>query len=424
MIPTLAHSANTTNREYDPFSAPPPANSWNNSYQNRNEMVPVNTQNQSNQWVVDKQRLNDSSHNTEPPPTHVAQSVHNANGAVPFGLSPQMHQGIPQHHQQYLVSQSQSHTQPQTQNPQSNMHMQTAPSALVANNNNNTQSTPFDVFASNSQIDSSAGVDVSDALDFIVFDQNEQSEQVITTTAPCDVPTFEERSNPPLSFPKPIEVTQVPPLDPLSSIPALSKADANHAAYKDSEDTVESIEKRKVLISQTLANHAPSTASPLPNPANIHSSGYILTRISFRTLLFKSWKQSFWIRHGPTSLVLFRNREQFEDWKLNPFHTQKERDYLVRLKIDFCGDLINISGCRGYKITSVKRKAYGRRTSDLLLHFKLERHMDYGATIAACFGSQNVAEVESLRRSVLVCIKNARSAASSMIVTAQEDPSE
>ena len=70
------------------------------------------------------------------------------------------------------------------------------------------------------------------------------------------------------------------------------------------------------------------------------------------------------------------------------------------------------------------RKAYGRRNSDTLLHFKLERHMNYGATIAACFGSQNVAKVKSLRRSVLICIKNARSAASSMVVTAQEDPSE
>ena len=52
------------------------------------------------------------------------------------------------------------------------------------------------------------------------------------------------------------------------------------------------------------------------------------------------------------------------------------------------------------------------------------RHMNHGATIAACFGSQNVAKVKSLRRSVLICIKNARSAASSMVVTAQEDPSE
>ena len=47
--------------------------------------------------------------------------------------------------------------------------------------------------------------------------------------------------------------------------------------------------------------------------------------------------------------------------------------------------------------------------------------MNYGTTIAACFGSQNVAKVKSLQRSVLVCIKNARSAASSMVVTAQED---
>ena len=50
--------------------------------------------------------------------------------------------------------------------------------------------------------------------------------------------------------------------------------------------------------------------------------------------------------------------------------------------------------------------------------------MNNGATIAACFGSQNVAKVKSLRRSVLIYIKNARSAASSMVVTAQEDPSE
>lgn len=198
-----------------------------------------------------------------------------------------------------------------------------------------------------------------------------------------------------------------------------SRAAPNNDQYAPRE---EDVEKQKEEISRLLARTAGPEASPLPNASLIGPRGFILTRISFRTLLLKRWKQSFWAKYGPTTLLLFRSKAQFDDWKNNPYHNQRERDFLVRMKIDFCGDLMDIAGCRGYKITSVKKKAYGRRECDMLMHFKLERHMDYGATIAACFGSQDVSEVEKLRRVIVECIRSARNVGNRMVVTTQEDP--
>lgn len=49
-------------------------------------------------------------------------------------------------------------------------------------------------------------------------------------------------------------------------------------------------------------NSAPALSSPLPNPSLVHHSGYVLSRISFRTVLMRKWKQTFWIQYGPTQV--------------------------------------------------------------------------------------------------------------------------
>lgn len=182
-------------------------------------------------------------------------------------------------------------------------------------------------------------------------------------------------------------------------------------------------------------NSAPALSSPLPKPELVHHSGYVLSRISFRTVLMRKWKQTFWIQYGPTQLLFFRSFADYTDWLNNPYHTQKAREFLVKLRVDFVSDLKK-SSVMGYQVTQVRRKPYGK---NVMLHFKLERWMDYGPTIAAAFaaredemmnspthgrnrdddGGMNTSnDVTSLRKIILGCMRNARDAA---LVTASRD---
>mmetsp|Transcript_12994 Transcript_12994/g.18621 ORF Transcript_12994/g.18621 Transcript_12994/m.18621 type:complete len:642 (-) Transcript_12994:116-2041(-) len=195
------------------------------------------------------------------------------------------------------------------------------------------------------------------------------------------------------------------------------------------------------LAKQTSSSRTGSSAtSPLPKPNLVVHSGYVLSRISFRTVLMRKWKQTFWIQYGPTQLLFFRTFSDYEDWLNNPYHTQKARDFLVKLRVDFVSDLKKTS-VMGYQVTQIRRKPYGK---NVMLHFKLERWMDYGPTIAAAFAAReeemvhspsmnsrnngrrngngggggggeeymNITnDVASLRKIILGCMRNARDAA-------------
>ena len=110
--------------------------------------------------------------------------------------------------------------------------------------------------------------------------------------------------------------------------------------------------KNALILAQTT-----SVSSPLPNFDKISHSGYILSRISFRTILMKKWKQVFWIMYGPHTLYFFRTNQDFNDWVSNPYLTLEQRDFLVKLKVDFMGDLLK-SNVRGYQVTRARRKSY------------------------------------------------------------------
>lgn len=176
-------------------------------------------------------------------------------------------------------------------------------------------------------------------------------------------------------------------------------------------------------------NSAPALSSPLPRQELVHHSGYVLSRISFRTVLMRKWKQTFWIQYGPTQLLFFRTFSDYEDWVNNPYHTIKAREFLVKLRVDFVSDLKK-SSVMGYQVTQVRRKPYGK---NVMLHFKLERWMDYGPTIAAAFAAREEEmmnspthrqnngsredfmdtsnDVAALRKIILGCMRNARDAA-------------
>lgn len=144
---------------------------------------------------------------------------------------------------------------------------------------------------------------------------------------------------------------------------------------------------------QALAQHAPVGASPLPDFDLVTHSGYILARISFRTILIKKWKQIFWVTYGANKVLFFRSSADFEDWVSNPYLSQSQREFLVKLEVDFVEDCLK-QGVRGYQVTNQRLKNYNNK---MLHQFKLERWMDYGPTIAAAFASSNEREVYNLR---------------------------
>ena len=108
-----------------------------------------------------------------------------------------------------------------------------------------------------------------------------------------------------------------------------------------------------------LSRNADTITSPLPRPGLVLHAGYVLSRISFRTVLLRKWKQTFWIQYGPTQLLFFRSYADFGDWLNNPYHSAKAREYLVKLRVDFVSDLKKKS-VMGYQVTQIRRKSYGK----------------------------------------------------------------
>jgi hypothetical protein len=153
---------------------------------------------------------------------------------------------------------------------------------------------------------------------------------------------------------------------------------------------------------EELARRAPPGSSPLPKADLVRKRGYVLSRISFRTIVMKKWKQSYWVQYGPHTMLWFRSEADFTDWLNNPYHDQAQRNFLIKLAVNFVHDLYK-PNVRGYQVTQCRTKAYGNK---MVRQFKLERWMDYGPTIAAAFGSYNPREVDELREAIVECMRN------------------
>ena len=164
----------------------------------------------------------------------------------------------------------------------------------------------------------------------------------------------------------------------------------------DSPGSAQSVESRN-KYSEELAQNAPPGSSPLPKAELVRKKGFVLSRISFRTIVMKKWKQAFWVQYGPHTMLWFRSQADFDDWLNNPYHNQAQRNFLIKLAVNFVHDLYKPS-VRGYQVTQCRTKAYGNK---MIRQFKLERWMDYGPTIAAAFGSYNPKEVDDLREALV-----------------------
>lgn len=151
-----------------------------------------------------------------------------------------------------------------------------------------------------------------------------------------------------------------------------------------------------------IARRAPPGASPLPKAELVKKSGFVLGRISFRTIVMKKWKQCYWVQYGSHTMLWFRNQADFDDWLNNPYHNQAQRNFLIKLAVNFVHDLYK-PNVRGYQVTQCRVKPYGNK---MVRQFKLERWMDYGPTIAAAFGSYDPKEVDALREAIVECMRN------------------
>ncbi|KAL3796110.1 hypothetical protein HJC23_000613 [Cyclotella cryptica] len=151
-----------------------------------------------------------------------------------------------------------------------------------------------------------------------------------------------------------------------------------------------SFDDRRSVASNTNTNHStssepnhalpttssqewPHKISPLPSKTLIHSLGPILTRTSLRSLVLKKWSPAYWMHYGPHTLLLFRTMEQLDDWRYNPYHGKRQREFLIKLRIDFYGEMVagetreggGGSGVLGHRILPVKRKSYGKNEMDM-----------------------------------------------------------
>ena len=101
-------------------------------------------------------------------------------------------------------------------------------------------------------------------------------------------------------------------------------------------------------------------------------------------------------------MLWFRSESDFNDWLNNPYHNQAQRNFLIKLAVNFVHDLYK-PNVRGYQVTQCRTKGYGNKS---VRQFKLERWMDYGPTIAAAFGSYDPKEVDACRAAIVECMKN------------------
>lgn len=178
-----------------------------------------------------------------------------------------------------------------------------------------------------------------------------------------------------------------------------------------------------------------------------------MTRTSLRTLVMKKWNTSYWMQYGPSSIIVFRSREHLDDWMYNPYHSIKQRDYLIKLHVNFrdmmttttsttttttttttsvdnggggggsqCSGSVSSSnggggilssgssnvgkdggkegGILGHRILPIKKKSYGSKNESEIYQFKLERWSNLGCSVLAAFASQEEGEVRILHDTI------------------------
>ena len=108
----------------------------------------------------------------------------------------------------------------------------------------------------------------------------------------------------------------------------------------------------------SIPSDIPKNASPLPEESDIGENGYASTRMSIKRKISKEWRLIYYAVFNFSSLYIFRSKEDFEDWKENPYHNQEERNFLVKYQFNFLQEFMNDKKLKGYKQTEIRKKVY------------------------------------------------------------------
>lgn len=129
--------------------------------------------------------------------------------------------------------------------------------------------------------------------------------------------------------------------------------------------------------------------------------GQILMRSSLTSFLSKDWKEMFWLQSGPTTLLVFRSRQDMMDWKIfskqaasPPPEIREKLDNLAKLKLDFYSKIAR-KKCKAYSLSEVHSKRY---TGALMYTFKLDALKIAGPVHVAAFASREKREAEILHK--------------------------
>jgi len=147
-----------------------------------------------------------------------------------------------------------------------------------------------------------------------------------------------------------------------------------------------------------LSNTSSTTSagpSALPSYSQITHSGHVSARLSPKSLIMKKWKRVFWVTYGETTVLVFRSRADFEEWVSNPYMSEKEREELVKLRVEFKRSELDNLGVRCYRASALHSKDYGK--SGTMCTFKLEQWMHHGPVVIGAFASSSKPEVGSFQ---------------------------
>lgn len=122
---------------------------------------------------------------------------------------------------------------------------------------------------------------------------------------------------------------------------------------------------------------------------NLPTQGYILSRMSTRSLFSKDWAESYWVIVG-NHLLLYRNKQ---DYEYNPGGTRVKKDVAITHKL------------RCQKVHQKEYEGYG-----MLYNFMLEEMEDYGPANVAKFASRDRNPVDELYVQLTTRINKAKQA--------------
>lgn len=157
------------------------------------------------------------------------------------------------------------------------------------------------------------------------------------------------------------------------------------------------------------------------NPATdlIGRSGHILSRATLSSKITRKWQDSFWVHLLPTTIVVFRSEENFQEWRAKE---RLSRKALLTIDFDSVGTVSSTNSTWQTKqspkvpatklVSRVQKYSLGDiqatlRGGEALFTFRLERLSGVGVDVIASFASTTPSHLRSFRQVLHNCIRTA-----------------